>query len=717
MSESFFAANWYRVAALRLRIPGHVRAERHRYGGQAWYVLHDRMSGRVHRLTPASYLFAARMDGHRTVDAIWQDLTAELDTDAPGQPAVVQLLMQLHAADLLAGDIPPDAGEILARRDRTARATLVRNVRSPLSIQVPLLDPDRFLSAALPLVRPLLGRVAFLLWLALLAAGAVTAWRHWTELSLNFQDRVLNAEGLLALALVYPVMKVLHELGHGFVAKRFGCEVREMGVMLLVLFPLPYADVSSSAALRSKWRRAAVAFAGIGVEAGLAAAAALVWEAAEPGLLRAVAFNVMLVGGVSTVLVNGNPLLRFDGYYVLSDLLEVPNLASRGVQYWGYAANRFLLGVSGLRRFTATAWERAVFLVYGPLAYGYRLLVSVGVALFVAAHYFALGIALAAITVGVGILWPVLRAFWRVAASPLYRRCRARAVAISFGGVAALLAALLLVPAPVHTTAEGVVWVPEDAIVRAGTDGFVETVLAEPGTAVEAGTPLVVLTHPVNAARLRVTAARVDELRAKYEADWVNDRIEAGVTQVELGQEQAALAREQARQDRLTAASGDAGSWSPIQPVANLQGRYVKEGQVLGWVTPPGGEVARVVVPQADIALVLDRLRRVTVLMPDRETVVPSAVLRALPAGKEELPHEAFASINGGGTAVDPRDTHTPRAFERQFQFDVSLPDNATTRAAGWGAKVLVRFDFAWEPLGDMLYRRVRQGLLSRFDA
>ena len=716
MSDSFFAANWYRVAGLRLRVPGHVRAERHRYAGQAWYVLHDRMSGRVHRLAPTSYLFAARMDGRRTVDAIWQELVAELDTEAPGQPAVVQLLMQLHGADLLAGDIPPDATEILSRRDRTARSLWMRNLRSPLSMQLPLLDPDGFLAAGLPLVRPLLGPVALVAWLVLVAAGLVAAAGHWTELTLNLPDRVLSSEGLLGLALVYPVLKVLHELGHGFVAKRFGCEVREMGIMLLVLFPVPYVDVSSSAALGSKWRRAAVAFAGIAVEAGLAAAAALLWVSAEPGMWRALLFNVMLIGGFSTLAVNGNPLLRFDGYYVLADLLEVPNLSQRCNQFWGYLANRWLLGVQGLRRFSATLWERAVFVLYGPLAYFYRLSVSVGVALFVATHYFALGVALAVATVVVGIVWPVLRTFWRVAAAPLYRRCRLRAVLMSFGAVAAVAILLLLVPAPVHTTAEGVVWVPDNAIVRAGTDGFVQTVLAEPGAPVDRRAPLLTLVHPVAAARLRLTAARVDELRARYDAEWVNDRITAGVTLVELGQEQAALAREVARQDRLTVTAADTGTWNPVRPAADLAGRYVKEGEVLGWVTPPGGEVARVVVPQADVALVLDRLRRVSVLMPDHRTTVPSAVLRALPAGREELPDPALSSSNGGGTATDPRDSRTFRAFERQFQFDVSLPDNAQSRDAGWGAKVLVRFDFAWEPLGEALYRRLRQGLLSRFE-
>jgi putative peptide zinc metalloprotease protein len=731
MSESFFTQSWYRVAGLRPRVANHVTVARHRYGSQSWYALSDPLSGRVHRVTPAAYLFAARMDGKRTVDAIWQEMVAEMDTEAPSQEAVVNLLMQLHGADLLAGDVPPDAAELLSRHDRLARAVWWRNLRSPLSMQIPVLDPDRFLARTLPLVQPLFSWVAVVAWLALMVTALTTVAQHWTELTYNILDRVMAAEGLVTLALCYPVIKVLHELGHGYAARRFGCEVHEMGIMLLVLFPVPYVDASASAGLRSKWQRAGVAAAGIIVELTLAAIATLIWVSAEPGLLRATAFNVMLIGGVSTLLINGNPLLRFDGYYVLSDVIEVPNLAQRAVRYLGYLVNRYVYRVPAVVRFTATGHERVAMLIYAPLSWSYRLLITVGVVIFVATHYFVVGVAIGVFTVFIGFILPAGKALWRIALGPRYRGCRGRAAGLTFGAIAVVVAAVLAVPAPVHSTAEGVIWVPQDAIVRAGTDGFVRAVEAHPGHVVAPGATLFVLEHPVAEAKLAVTEARVRELEAKYTAEWVDDRIAAEVTKYELDQAKASLAREQHRISLETVTANSVGTFNAAHPVDDMVGRYVKDGEVMGYVTPVAGRVARVVVTQSDIDLVRDHLLDVRIRLADRLTDFRSSVVRAVPAAEDTVPSQALTTANGGAISTDPRDNKGTKAFERLFQFDVALPDggvDATSgpgsersvadalAASGFGARVFVRFDFAWESLGAMFYRRIRQGLLSRFE-
>ena len=337
------------------------------------------------------------------------------------------------------------------------------------------------------------------------------------------------------------------------------------------------------------------------------------------------------------------------------------------------------------------------------------------VALFVSSHYFAAGVVMAATTVCLGLLWPAMKALNRVVASPLYAGRRTRAAGLTFGAMAVVAAALLWLPVPVHINAQGIVWLPEGAVVRAGTEGFVLREEVAAGTRVVPGMLLLTLEHPIAEARMHVTEGRVDELRAKLKAEWVTDRLAAGVTGFELAQEEAALVRERLRTSQFSVVAASAGTFTPVRPTGDAPGRYVKEGDVLGWVTPDSARVARVLVAQDDMGLVQDRLRDVRLRLSDGQTELATAVLRAVPAAADELPSAALASVNGGAIATDPRDTKTLRAFERHFQFDLALPSDEST--APFGSRVFARFDCAWEPMGDVLYRRLRQALLSRFEA
>ena len=156
---------------------------------------------------------------------------------------------------------------------------------------------------------------------------------------------MLTPKYLLMMWLFYPVIKSFHELGHGLAVKAWGGEVRETGVSILMLMPVPFVDASAASAFPEKHRRAAVGAAGMMVELFFAALATFVWLNVEDGFVRDIAFVLMVIGGVSTVLFNGNPLLRFDGYYVLSDLLDVPNLGPRSNAYVAYLAQRYLLKI------------------------------------------------------------------------------------------------------------------------------------------------------------------------------------------------------------------------------------------------------------------------------------------------------------------------------------------------------------------------------------
>ena len=400
------------------------------------------------------------------------------------------------------------------RARRLTSGKLWRRLANPLYLRIPLCDPDRFLDATVGLVRPLFSLWGLLLWLAVVGWGAGQAALHWSALTHDLADRVLARDNILILAVTFPVLKLLHELGHCYCAKIFGASVHEAGIMTLVVMPVPYVDVSGAGAFTNKWRRALVGAAGMLTELFCAGIAMMVWVNVEPGLARAAAFNCLLIAGVSTLLFNGNPLLRFDAYFILSDLIEIPNLGARATRFYGYLVNRYAFGVRGQTSPVQARGEAAWFAFYGAASYAYRLWVMLTIALFVAAQLHGVGAVLAAWTIASGIVYPLARGVWHVAFGPALREHRLRAVAVS--GAAAVAVALLLfaVKLPYGTVTQGVVWPPSGSDLRAGAEGRLTDLLAPPGATLAAGAPVARLSDTVLDARVRLLRRAVARGRA-----------------------------------------------------------------------------------------------------------------------------------------------------------------------------------------------------------
>src|SRR3989442_10971059 len=262
MSAPLLSNSWYRVAGLRPRLRSHARLHRHRYRGEVWYLLQDLASGRVHRFTRPARTVMAALDGERSVEDIWALVGARLGEAAPTQDEIIQLLGQLHVADLLESDVTPDVAELFARGEREVRARRQRSFANPMALRIPLWDPDAFLDRIRGLIGLLWSGWGATLWLAVVLPALFLLPMHWPELTNNFSDRVLAVDNLVALYLVFPVIKLLHELGHATATKAGGGEVHDMGIVLLVLLPVPYVEASAATTFRSKYQRAIVGSAG-----------------------------------------------------------------------------------------------------------------------------------------------------------------------------------------------------------------------------------------------------------------------------------------------------------------------------------------------------------------------------------------------------------------------------------------------------------------------
>lgn len=714
MTEApFLSSSWYRVAQRRPKLRDHTSVHRHRYRGCIWYVVQDHATGRMHRLSPAGYMIVAAMDGVRTVDQIWHEVGSALAEEAPSQSDTIQLLAELSAFDLLQTEVTPDASALEARAAKAKRSRWLGNVLYPLALRIPIWHPVRFFERTRPLAEWLFGLPGAVLWLLVVLPAPLFATQHWQELTADVSDRILAADNLLSLALVYLLLKTLHEFGHGFAVAAFGGTVPEFGVMILVFAPLPYVDASAASAFRSKWRRALVGAAGMIVEAFFAALALYVWLSVEPGLVRALAFDALAVAGVSTLVYNGNPLLRYDGYYILADLLEIPNLAQRATRYLSYLVNRYAFRADGPKDFVATTGERIWFVLYAPTAFLYRHVVMLAIAVFVASQYLALGVSIAAWSLLTGVALPIGKALWFVLANPSLHRNRARVVTATFGMILVTGLVLFLIPVPSYTTTEGIVWLPENAIVRARTDGFARALLVHPGMNVTAGEALVESEEPTLQAELSILRARVAELETRLATERFTDRASAEITTMELGQARAELATAADRAARLIVHSRIDGTFAVMKP-QDLPGRLLREGQQIGYVLTPGSRIVRATIRQDDIDLVRHRLQSAEIKLAERpDETLPVELLREIPSGRDVLPSRALAGAGGGAFSVDPGDPEGVKTLQRVFQIDLVLPENAPA-ATVFGGRAYIRFNFNWEPPGQQIWRRLRQLLLSQ---
>jgi len=712
MSESLFSRSWYRVAPLKPRLRSHVQIFKHNYRGEDWYVLQDRFTGRHHRFSPEAYQIIGFMDGRRTLGAIWEQACRNLGDHMPTQDEVIALLAQLFRADLLQSSALPDMADIQQRKTTGKRKRFLASVRSPMFLRIPLLDPDRFLAATMPAVAPLLSIKALVVWLLLVGTAVVLAVVHWADLTNNFTDQVLALENILLVTLIYPFLKVLHEFGHAYMVKRWGGEVHELGVILLVFVPLPYVEASSSLAFSSKYQRILVSAAGILIEMFVASMALLVWLNVEPGPVRVAAFNIMLIAGVSTLLFNGNPLLRFDAYYMLADFLEIPNLGQKANRYLGYLCQKYLLAMERLQSPANSLEESVWLLLYGLASFVYRIFISIRIIFFVAGKFFFIGLLLALWAAAGMILFPVVRLATYVVNNHQMRAKRVRLLLVIILPLTLVVGGMLFYPLPSRTICEGVTWAPEEARLHASSTGFVSELLVKNGDHVTAGTPLLRFANVELDAKIKIIASRKDEFQAKYDVSRQKDFNEALLLKEALSQIEAELAEALQRRAEQTLTAPVAGIFV-LESLDDIVGRYFNRGSSLGYLLDPARLYLRVVVPQADIDKVRSDTLGITVRLADSLSSVSQAVfIREIPAASRELPSLALSTQGGGPFGLDPREKERPMVLEHLFQFEIDVHNQLKPLI---GERAYVRFRHSPEPMFLRWYRNIRRLLLSRF--
>jgi len=701
--------SWYRVAQLKPRLRPHVRLHAHRYRGVRWYVLQDPATGQCQRLSSAGYALVGRMNGEASLDEIFRATLAALGEVAPTQDEALRVLGTLHRADVLQSDVPPDLAELFARSMRGSTPALGQ-LLNPVTIRIPLCDPDQWLARWEFLVRPLFTpSAALVVALSLLLTAAFGAMNA-TALTQDARSSLGDPRCWLAIGVAYLLLKVLHELGHAFAARRFGAEVHEMGITLLFFAPVPYVDASGAAAFSQKQRRIAVSMAGVIVE-GVAAGLGLIgWWMLEPGFAKALCAQLFFLGTLSTLAFNGNPLLRYDAYYALADALEIPNLYERSRSHLRGFAERYLLGLEDVRSAVQAEGEAPWLACYGVASTAYRVALVFVIAMMVAVLVPGLGAALGLLWIALQLGLPIARGALFVLQSPRLTGRRSRALIATAGTALCLAAIAAFVPVPHRSLADGVVWMPEQAQLRAGTDGFVMRWLTPPGALVEQGQPILQLDEPLADVRVRALMARRETLRRTRNAA-VLDRLRVVQLDVELDtvEEQLRVARE--RQAEIVLRSPSNGMLLSASS-GDLPGRFVRQGDVLGYVVEQRRPIVRVALDQEQIARVREHTANVELKLGSPHAPArPGRIIREVPAASHRLPSAVLGTRGGGPWPIDPTDPEGLRTVEPVFWVDVEIERDAAPRV---GDRVYVLFEHERLPVASQIGMALRTLFLRR---
>ena len=714
MSESLYSPHWYRVSALKPRLCLNVQMHRHEYRGIVWYVLHDKASGRSHRFNATAYQVIGLLNGNLTINQIWDKVNDRLGDFAPSQTQMIQLLGKLHKADLLQSGLPADTEELFQRRNQHNTNKTKQYLGNPLSIKVPLWDPDAFLLRNLSLVQWLFRWQFGAFWLLFIVVSAAVAAAHWQEISVNGAENLLSPYNMAIMVLLYPALKLVHELGHAFSARFFGGEVHEMGVSFLLFMPIPYVDVSTINFLRSKWQRILVSAAGIIVELFFAALGLCLWLLAEPGLVKDIAFNMMLIGGTSSLFFNGNPLLKYDGYYILSDALAIPNLFQRAQAYLAYLYQKYLFGIPGLVSPAMAPGEPFWFVLYSVSSFIYRICLLWLIIVYITKTFFIVGAILAIWMTARQLLYPALKGLHFVIKSPSIQQKRGKVVATLVGCAALCSILVFLVPVPSYSLSEGVVWMPEEAQLRAETDGFVGPLRVNPQATLAKGALVVEINDPLLDTEAEVLLAKLHELNAMFRAKWDTDRFKAAMIKEDLLVVAKEYKNAKEKQQKMRIISKKSGRLL-IPEAEDLPGRFVHQGDIIGFVLDNSLPTVRVVVNQADIGRLQKKVQDVEIrLVNGTDHIMPAKIKRHTPEATFDLPSPALAATNGGKVPIDPSAKEKIKAKEQVFIVDLEY--KPVSRNMVIGQRVYVRFNHGSESLAQQWARSFRQVFLRDFN-
>ena len=679
MSEQIFSNSWHNVSGLNVSLLTTVTVQKQHYRGEEWYVLKDSFNNKFFRIKPEAYRFIVKLNTESTVEEVWEDYLMKYPLVTPTQDELVKLLSQLHLNNLLYFKNRVQSDAVFERYSEQQTKMLQSKIVSFLFIKVPILDPDRFLTLIHPLTKIIFSRLGFLVWfLTLVYAGKIVV-DHLGMVSLQAQG-MLSPNNLVYLYITLFILKVIHEFGHAMVCKKFGGPVHTIGLMFLVFTPLPYMDASSSWGFRNNWHRVLVGSAGMLVELFIASLATIVWINTGDGFIHALSFNVMIIGSVSSLVFNANPLLKLDAYYMLSDGLEIPNLSKRANQQFLYFFKKSLFKVNHIfppsRSLKETFWLNS----YAVLSYLYRLLVSLTIMFFVADQIFVVGVIVGIMSIYMWFIKPLYSLFTYLSTSSELNQTRKRAVVISTLFLTLFLMSFIFIPISNSIRASGVLYANGFSSVYAPSEGYLVEVALQNGATVKKGELIATLLNEEMDLEIKSLETKLEKtlaLELKAQQD-ISD-LKPLKKRVLLLKSKIKKLKE--KRDKLLIYAEVSGVWIS-KNIASLEKSFINNGTHLGDIIPEEGFRFIAVVPQEEAYDLFEKehFNNSTLKLKGLEyQTFNISNVNLIPYKQHTLPSAVLGWFGGGDIKVSQEDPSGKKSIEAFFEIRANVELNSSS--------------------------------------
>ena len=479
----------------RLTLRAELRFDSRTENENTFVVIEDPVRSKFFQIGAREYRFIASIDGEKTI----REVVAALNENMPaGESAfsdelattVCQWLVQ---SNLAFGDTMDNARRLSQQAQSLNRAKLI-GLFNPISCKFKLFNPNNALTKVQPYVQWLFSGWFLVVWVAVAIYTLTQIYSHWDSMG-SASAGILSGYSWIWLMLTWILLKVVHETAHGTACRRYGGEVPEAGVLLLLFTPMAYVNVTSMWRFSNPWHRIVVSGAGMYVELFISFLAFILWTKTT-GVIADVAFNVFIMSSVTTILFNANPLMRFDGYFLLSDLVGIPNLYTKGTKWFGDRLKCLFFGLPKTPNICAANELRRVA-IYGSMAFFWKISISVSLIIGAGVLFKGAGIVLSVFGVALWFGMPIFKQIKMIFGSQAKHSVKPMRMVVSFGVLALVGISLFsILRAPATKSAPAIVQFSNETLLRADADGFICKLLVSDGQEVEKGQVLIVLDNP-----------------------------------------------------------------------------------------------------------------------------------------------------------------------------------------------------------------------------